>query len=124
MDLFSRAHLTLDGRNRVLGVGDGLALCDLATRRSPVLVKPTTDGVVRAPSAFAMTTGSPPSITATQLLVVPKSIPMILLINKTPFKFALNAVNVNLYGNESYDSVRRYSATTTIAWRMILSPIL
>ena len=30
MDLFSRAHLTLDGRNRVLGVGDGLALCDLA----------------------------------------------------------------------------------------------
>jgi len=30
MDLFSRAHLTLDGRNRVFGVGDGLALCDLA----------------------------------------------------------------------------------------------
>src|SRR5699024_7989408 len=50
------------------------------TSRSPVLVKPTTLGVVRAPSALAMTTGSPPSITATQLFVVPRSMPMILLI--------------------------------------------
>ena len=49
------------------------------TMRSPVLEKATTDGVVLAPSAFAMTTASPPSMTATQLLVVPKSIPMILL---------------------------------------------
>ena len=40
------------------------------------------DGVVRAPSEFAMTTGSPPSMTATQLFVVPRSIPMILLINE------------------------------------------
>src|ERR1043165_8125442 len=50
------------------------------TRRSPPLVKATTDGVVRLPSGFVITTGSPPSITATTELVVPKSIPIILLI--------------------------------------------
>src|SRR3989449_8489298 len=48
------------------------------TSRSPVLVKATTDGTVRPPSAEAMTVGSPPSITATTLFVVPRSIPMIL----------------------------------------------
>jgi hypothetical protein len=36
------------------------------------------DGVVLTPSALAITVGLPPSITATQLLVVPKSIPIIL----------------------------------------------
>src|SRR5437868_5321942 len=34
------------------------------TRRSPDLVTATTLGVVRAPSAFSSTTGSPPSMTA------------------------------------------------------------
>src|SRR6185437_13191478 len=48
------------------------------TSRSPLLVKATTDGVVRLPSALGMTTGSPPSMTATQLLVVPRSMPMTL----------------------------------------------
>src|SRR6188474_3678796 len=48
------------------------------TRRSPLFVNATTEGVVRAPSAFGITTGSPPSITATHELVVPRSIPMIL----------------------------------------------
>jgi hypothetical protein len=38
------------------------------------------EGVVRAPSAFAITAGSPPSNTETQLLVVPKSIPTALAI--------------------------------------------
>ena len=57
--------------------------CRLATwptRRSPVLVNATTDGVRRPPSGFVMTTGSPPSITATTEFVVPRSIPIILLI--------------------------------------------
>src|SRR5579863_2492965 len=45
------------------------------TRTSPDLEKPTTDGVVRDPSALAITVGSPPSSTATQELVVPRSIP-------------------------------------------------
>jgi hypothetical protein len=52
--------------------------CRLATsptRTSPDLAKATTDGVVRAPSAFAMTVGSPPSRTATTEFVVPRSIP-------------------------------------------------
>ena len=49
------------------------------TSRSPFLVNATTDGVVRPPSALAMTLGSPPSMTATTEFVVPRSIPMTLL---------------------------------------------
>ena len=52
-----------------------LATCP--TSRSPVFVNATTDGVVRPPSWFAMTTGWPPSMTATTEFVVPKSIPII-----------------------------------------------
>jgi hypothetical protein len=48
------------------------------TRRSPESVKATTDGVVRPPSAFSRTVGSPPSRMATQEFVVPRSIPMVL----------------------------------------------
>src|SRR3982074_599612 len=57
--------------------------CRLATwptNRSPVFVNPTTEGVVRPPSSFGITFGSPPSITATQEFVVPKSIPIIFAI--------------------------------------------
>jgi hypothetical protein len=54
------------------------------TSRSPVLVNATADGHSRPPSAVGMTTGSPPSITATTLLVVPRSIPIILLILSAP----------------------------------------
>src|SRR3954451_20671105 len=51
------------------------------TSRSPDLVNATTDGVSRPPSGLVMTTGSPPSMTATTELVVPRSMPMILLID-------------------------------------------
>src|SRR5918999_990214 len=55
-------------------VSSGLVTaCRLATcptSRSPPLVKPTTEGVMRLPSGLVMTTGSPPSITATTELVV------------------------------------------------------
>ena len=47
--------------------------CRLAgapTRRSPPSVNATTEGVVRAPSAFSITVGSPPSRTAMHELVV------------------------------------------------------
>src|ERR1700689_1093443 len=54
------------------------------TSRSPVLVIATTEGVVRPPSWFGITTGSPPCITATTELVVPRSIPIILLITDSP----------------------------------------
>src|SRR5882672_956599 len=47
------------------------------TRRSPVFVNATTEGVVRLPSALGITCGSPPSITATHEFVVPRSMPII-----------------------------------------------
>src|ERR687883_1751347 len=50
------------------------------TRRSPLSVKPTTVGVVRPPSLFGTICTAPPSSTATQQLVVPKSIPTTLAI--------------------------------------------
>ncbi len=50
------------------------------TRRSPSSVNATIEGVVRAPSEFSITLGVEPSITATQLLVVPRSMPMTLAI--------------------------------------------
>src|SRR5277367_515874 len=52
------------------------------TSRSPLLVKATMDGVVRAPSEFSRTTGSPFSMMAMQELVVPKSMPRIFAISK------------------------------------------
>ena len=55
-----------------------LAACP--TSLSPDLVKATTDGVVLPPSLFGITVLSPPSMTAMQEFVVPKSIPNILLI--------------------------------------------
>src|SRR5215469_3660211 len=55
-----------------------LATCP--TRRSPDLVMATTEGVVRVPSWLGITTGSPPCMTATTEFVVPRSIPIILLI--------------------------------------------
>ncbi len=48
------------------------------TSRSPLSVNPTTEGVVRLPDELIRTLGCPPSMTATQELVVPRSIPMIL----------------------------------------------
>src|SRR5947207_1557190 len=57
------------------------------TRRSPLFVNATTDGVVRAPSEFSKTIGSPPSITDMQELVVPKSIPKTFAIKLCSFRF-------------------------------------
>ena len=54
------------------------------TSTSPVLEKPTTEGVVRPPSAFGITTGSPASNTLTTELVVPRSIPTALAIFRCP----------------------------------------
>src|SRR4051812_31020963 len=48
------------------------------TRRSPPCVNATTDGVVRPPSAFSITVGSPPSRTDMHEFVVPRSIPIVL----------------------------------------------
>src|ERR1700676_2805876 len=52
-------------------------LATVPTRRSPDAVNATTEGVVRAPSAFSMTVGSPPSSTAMHEFVVPRSMPIV-----------------------------------------------
>src|SRR5881227_3697996 len=55
-------------------------LATVPTRRSPELVKATTEGVVRPPSAFSITVGSPPSSTAMHEFVVPRSMPIVFAI--------------------------------------------
>ena len=79
------SHEALDREDGVLGVRDRLALGHLAHQalgaRAGSLLNATTDGVVRPPSAFAMTLGSPPSRTATTEFVVPRSIPITLLMS-------------------------------------------
>ena len=62
------------------GLVTACRLAGVPTRRWPSLVNATTDGVVRPPSALGMTVGSPPSITAMHELVVPRSMPITLLI--------------------------------------------
>src|SRR5215211_454924 len=64
------------------------------TRRSPSSVKATIEGVVRMPSAFSMTLGVEPSITATQELVVPRSMPMTFAMVLYPL-FAAGRVGLN-----------------------------
>jgi hypothetical protein len=54
------------------------------TSRSPFFVNATTLGVVRFPALDGTMTGFPFSTTETQLLVVPRSIPITLLIDKFP----------------------------------------
>jgi hypothetical protein len=60
------------------GLVTACRLATVPTRRSPDCAKATTDGVVRPPSAFSMTVGSPPSRTAMHEFVVPRSMPMVL----------------------------------------------
>ena len=66
------------------GLVTACRLAGCPTRRSPS-AKAIIDGVVRAPSAFSITRGSDPSITATQEFVVPKSIPITFAIILAPF---------------------------------------
>src|SRR5436189_673619 len=67
-----------------LGLVTACRLATWPTSRSPSLVKATTDGVVRPPSELAMTVGSPPSRMATTEFVVPRSMPITLLIPQPP----------------------------------------
>ena len=60
-----------------VGLVTAWRLATVPTRRSPLCVKATTDGVVRPPSLFSITVGSPPSRTAMHEFVVPRSIPMV-----------------------------------------------
>src|SRR5438270_7065014 len=65
----------------LVGLVTAWRLADWPTRRSPLSVNATMLGVVRAPSLFSMTRTSLPSMTATQEFVVPRSMPMTLLIH-------------------------------------------
>ena len=64
----------------LLGFVTAWRLAGWPTRRSPSSWMATTLGVVRAPSAFSTTLGALPSMMATHEFVVPRSMPMILLI--------------------------------------------
>src|SRR3989344_9306654 len=64
---------------KIVSLGLTIA-CLLATLPTIFLIGLTTEGMVFSPSAECITLGLPPSITATAELVVPKSIPTILLI--------------------------------------------
>src|SRR5271154_5553249 len=68
----------LIAKNVRSGLVTAWRLAGWPTRRSPSSVNATIEGVVRMPSAFSMTLGVEPSMTATHELVVPRSIPMTL----------------------------------------------
>ena len=57
------------------------------TSRWPSFVNATTDGVVRPPSAFGITVGSPPSRTAMHEFVVPRSIPIVFAMLASPLRY-------------------------------------
>src|SRR3954452_5817992 len=72
------------------------------TSRSPLRAKPTTEGVMRLPSALTITLGSLPSMTATTELVVPRSMPIILDISFSPTDGYrdLSAMSSDLYASK------------------------
>jgi hypothetical protein len=78
------ADKALDLIDRVFRVGDCLAARNKAHQALAGFETATTEGVVRAPSAFSRIWGSPPRMIAIAELVVPKSIPRI---------FAIKALN-------------------------------
>src|SRR6202049_562704 len=69
----------LIAKNVFSGLVTAWRFADWPTRRSPDSVNATIDGVVRAPSLFSMTLAALPSMTATHEFVVPRSIPITLL---------------------------------------------
>ena len=83
IDSSSRTSASLRPMKRLIektvfcGLVTAWRLATVPTSRSPDWVNATTDGVVRPPSAFSMTVGSPPSSTAMHEFVVPRSIPIV-----------------------------------------------
>src|SRR6185437_12771428 len=68
----------LTAKNVRSGLVTACRLAGWPTSLSPSSVNATIDGVVRMPSAFSMTLGALPSMTATHEFVVPRSMPMTL----------------------------------------------
>ena len=79
------AHVALDRADGAVGVGDGLALGDLAHQDLARLREADHRRRGAAPSALGMTTGSPASRTLTTELVVPRSIPTALGMGVPPY---------------------------------------
>src|SRR3990172_5065322 len=89
-----------------LGLVTAWRLATWPTRRSPSLVNPTTEGVVRLPSELGITTGSPPSITAKQELVVPRSIPITLLMLNSSTDYELHSANIRNCRLKNFTNVK------------------
>src|SRR4051812_23758603 len=95
IDSSSRTSASLRPMKRLIektvlvGLVTAWRLATVPTRRSPLCVKATTDGVVRPPSLFSMTVGSPPSSTAMHELVVPRSIPMVFAMCCAPLEISV-----------------------------------
>ena len=79
-----RAHVALDRADGAIGVGDGLALGNLADQHLAGLRERDHRGGGAPPSELGITTGSPASSTATTELVVPRSIPTALDMGMAP----------------------------------------
>src|SRR4051794_41056471 len=92
IDSSSRTSASLRPMKRLIekivlvGLVTAWRLATVPTRRSPLCANATTDGVVRPPSAFSITVGSPPSRTAMHEFVVPRSIPIVFAITRSPSK--------------------------------------
>src|ERR1700729_2825187 len=92
------------------------------TRTWPSSVKATIDGVVRPPSAFSITLALFPSITATQELVVPRSMPIAFaMIRLLVQKMRANAFAVSDYvrlicGTRQVRREERRPARPAAAW--------
>ena len=68
--------IQLTRENGLTGFVTAWRFAEVPTNSLPSSLIATTEGVVRDPSEFSMTRGAAPSIIATQLFVVPKSMPM------------------------------------------------
>ena len=82
------------------------------TSRWPSFVNATTDGVVRPPSAFGITVGSPPSSTAMQLFVVPRSIPIVFAMRVSFVLSVVTAENLS----QSVSDHERHSRRSAVAF--------
>src|SRR5438445_978633 len=87
-----------------LGLVTACRLAGAPTSISPSSMYATMEGVVRAPSEFSITLGLPPSMIATQELVVPRSIPMIFPM-AFPFEFPANNLATDMGINPSSSSL-------------------
>ena len=125
------AHLTLDGRNGVVGVGDSLTLCNLTYQ--------TVAGLGEADNgrggAGTLRVGDDNGLAALHNSYAAVGSTKVDTNNLTHNEVSSRKNKSCLY--DAYDDVKRmllqtplrevrlvYSATTTVAWRMILSPSL